>query len=231
MKKFLSLFLTLFILLSFAACGEGEDNVLENNSGVSSENGDIENDKVADDNGKITVEKVKNAPETSADDFTTVLVDGGISIDRYTGEDEIVVIPEKIDGMPVVEIGNSCFVNNEKIKGVKISDAVETINSMSFLNCYSLEIFISGKNVKTIGSYAFNYCTSLKVVALNDGLQSLQYGCFIETNQLEEVFVPTSVSEIDTPFVQFSDNVTIITEAGSAAETYAKENGIKYEIR
>lgn len=231
MKKFLSVFLVLVMLLSLAACGGNEDDTQkENDVNVSENEKDNGHNKVIDD-GKITVEKVRNAPETDASNFETHLFDGGVIIDKYIGQDTIVVIPEKINGVPVVSIGENSFLNNNTVKGVNVSDTVEDIGPLAFANCLSLEIFLSGKNVKKIGSYAFNYCKGLKVLELNEGLKSLQYGCFIETNQLNEVYISSSVTEIDTPFVQFDTEVTIVTESGSVAETYAKENGIKYEIR
>lgn len=231
MKKFLSLFLTLFILFSFAACGESKNNIPENNSSSSSNEGDLENNKVADNNGEITVEKIKNAPETSADDFTTQLVDGGIMITRYTGEEEIVIIPSKIDNEPVVVIGNNCFANNQTLKAVKIGDFVLDINANSFVNCFNLEIFISGNSVKKIGDYALSYCPMLRILELNDGIKSLGLSCFAATDSLDKVYMPSSVTELRSPFFAPETNVTIVAEAGSAAETYAKEEGIKYEIR
>jgi len=57
---------------------------------------------------------VKNAPVTDASKFEYEEVEGGISITDYTGDDEIVVIPEIIDGQKVVEIGSSAFANKHR---------------------------------------------------------------------------------------------------------------------
>lgn len=231
MKKFLSVFLVLVMLLSLAACGGNESDAQKENGATLSENQKDEvNNKVTDD-GKITVEKVRNAPETSADDFTTELVDGGLSLEKYIGDDNIVVVPEKIDGLPIVSVGEFCFANNETIKGVRISDSVINIETNAFLNCANLEVVISGKNMESIGEYALSYCKSLSYLELNDGIKSLGLSCLVATHSLYELYMPLSLTDINSPFLIAETKVTIITEAGSAAETYAKENGIKYEIR
>lgn len=230
MKKFLSIVLVLLILLSLAACGDNKDVTQEDNSNIVSENDEKENNNIFDDE-KITVDKVKNAPETSADDFTTEVVDGGISLSKYNGTDEIVVIPEKIDEMPVVAIGEVCFANNEDIKAVIVCDNVKVLEENAFANCINLEIFISGKNVKTVENYSFINCQSLEYVELNEGVESLGRLCFMQTDSLTELYMPASITEFEHPFLASETNVTILCESGSAAETYAKENGIKYEIK
>ena len=234
MKKLLpiAVVLVLVVVLVFVIFGGNKQNVPDENNGVVS--GDInketENNNIFDD-GKITVDKVRNASETSADNFTTETVDGGISLDRYNGNSEIVVIPDEIDGMPVVEIGEMCFANNKEIKGVKVCDNVTVVEENAFANCINLEIFISGKNVKTVENYSFINCQSLEYVELNEGMKSLGMTCFGATDSLEEVYMPASITELDSPFLESETNVTILCESGSAAETYAKENGIKYEIK
>lgn len=227
MKKYIKVFMAILMVFCLTACGAAENTTSSEDNGTSSES--INNN--VNDNDKITVDKVRNAPETSADDFETEEVDGGISIDKYIGDDEIVVIPEEIDGMPVTSIGSNAFVNNKQIKAVKISDSVIDIETNAFLNCSNLEIFISGKNVERIGDYALSYCKSLKFLELNDGIKTLGLSCLVATHSLNELYMPTSLIDINFPFLKAETNVTIIAEAGSAAETYAKENGIKYKIR
>ena len=230
MKKTLAVISVLLMVISLAACGDNSEksSAANDNNGVVSDNADKGNN--ISDSDKITVEKVRNAPETSTDDFITETVDGGVEIDRYIGESEIVVIPEEIDGMPVVAIGTNCFANNMELKGVKISDRVISIRTNAFVNCFNLEIFISGKNVMTMGDYVLSYCKSLKHLELNDSLTSLGMACFTATESLEEVYIPASVTDVGVLFLA-EDKATIICESGSAAEAYAQKYGVKYEIK
>lgn len=232
MKKFLCVFLSVVLLFSFVACGKNENpgNNDNNNETVSGNENNSSNNN-ATDNGKITVDKVKNAPETSADDFETEEVNGGVALSGYIGDSEIVVIPKKINGSPVVTVGENCFINNTTIKGVRIADSVVTIETNAFLNCPALEVFICGKNVESIGNYALSYCESLSAVELNDGIKSLGESCFVATYTLKELYMPASLTDINIPFLATETEVNIIAEAGSAAEAYAKEYEIKYEIK
>ena len=232
MKKFLSFFLILTLLLSFAACSNNEDAPHEDNNNVvlNDTNKETENNNIFD-GGKITIEKVRNAPQTNANDFAIEIVDNGVLLNKYNGNDEIVVIPDKINGIPVTEITEACFANNKELKGVKISDTVEYIYPGVFGNCDNLEIFISGKNVKSIGEHAFLNCRSLNSVELNNGLKLLEMSCFMGTDSLIEIFIPSSTTSLNRPFLASSTNVTIVCEAGSAAEAYAMDSGINYEIK
>ena len=48
----------------------------------------------------------------------------GVRLLEYLGNAQEVVIPEELDGEPVVEIGADCFAGNGTIKKVEIPDSV-----------------------------------------------------------------------------------------------------------
>lgn len=50
-----------------------------------------------------------------------------------------IVIPEKINDLPVTAIGNSAFANKKTISSVTIPDSVTTIGTSAFLGCNSME--------------------------------------------------------------------------------------------
>lgn len=102
-----------------------------------------------------------------------------ITINGYYGDDENVVIPAEIKGIPVTQINNisgeGFFRNTKSVvipEGVRtigsgafvagtftsitIPDSVEVIEDMAFFACYSLESVTLGKGVKYIGENAFS---------------------------------------------------------------------------
>lgn len=209
--------------------GINDSTTAAENNGASVETAQKETEKTDQSGEEITVEAVKNAAESKGTDFEYEEVEGGISITDYNGTDEIVVIPEMIDGYTVVEIGEAAFGNNEEIKGVRLPDTAKILAENAFCNCYNLQVAVCGVNLERIEGYAFAMC-DLRYVELNDGLQYLGVMCFSMDTSMKEIYIPSSVTEIYETFLE-RENITIITEAGSAAEQYAIEKSINYEIR
>ena len=105
MKKLLIITLILALVFCLSACGDSGSNVngneTENNNITENVEDTAKENEVVDINKEITVEMVENAPVTDESFFKVVNVEGGVSIDEYTGIEEIVVIPEKIDGKSI----------------------------------------------------------------------------------------------------------------------------------
>lgn len=176
-------------------------------------------------NNEITLDYVQNAPETNSTLFEYIDVEGGVSITGFNGTDEVVVIPNQIDGKDVVSIGANAFANNSTMKALKLNDKVKTIEDSACLNCTELQMFISGSSLKTIGQYAFSGSKKLNVVKLNNGLEILEWGSFGLTN-LTEIEIPSTVTTINYPFNVNNDEhyITIIGETGSVAEQFVNNS-------
>ncbi len=242
MNRVISCILFVFVLItSLYACGDNVESNNKNDSQSKAESlsqGLSQSDNISSivsqsentfDN--ISVDILKNAPETDASNLKYKEIEGGVEITDYIGYDAIVSIPATIDGKTVVAIGDFCFGNDNDIKGVIIPDSVVRIGVNAFVNS-TLEIFVSGKGLLEIDDFAFSACVSLHKVELNEGLESLAMLCFSATNSLKELYIPTTVTNIVMPFIgDGSEPVTIIAEAGSAAETYASEKGIPFKAK
>lgn len=232
MKKLLIITLILALVFCLSACGDSGSNVngneTENNNITENVEDTAKENEVVDINKKITVEMVENAPVTDGSFFKVVEVEGGVSIDAYTGTDEIVVIPEKIDGKTVVEIEDGAFVNAETIKGIKLADTIKILGDSAFVNSECIEIIVAGVGLKTIEQYAISCCPNLREVKLNDGLEFIGAGGIAIVPSLKEVYIPASVTEM---YFSIEKESLVICEEGSAAEEYAKTNGFNYKIK
>ncbi len=222
MKKLIVWMLALMLLLSLTACGEKApaDNSGETQPGQSNTSNDAPAGQT------LTVESLKAASETPAEEFEWTDEEGGVIITGYNGNGGVVVIPKKIDNMDVVAIGDSAFVNNKTITAVRLSDTVQEVERQAFLNCSGMKIFVSGTSVKYLGPDAFNNCVGLKTVELNEGLETIDYVCFVGMGNAE-IVVPTTVTAMDSAFMGESAEapIIIVGEPGSIAEEYVAING------
>ena len=233
MKRIIALVLMIVMLVTLVACGKDKDK--PNNDGTntgnditSSTNNDNKDNDIV--NVSITIDSVKNAKETDASLFEYEDVEGGISITKYNGSDEIVSVPNSIDDKSVVSIGASAFVNCSTVIGLKLADSVVTVEEKAFLNCKSMKVLVTGTALRTISTYGFGNCTSLTDVELNDGLQELKRSSFGFTN-IKKIEIPSSVTVIESPFTKQTDGKLIVVgEVGSSIEQYVNEKGAEYNI-
>lgn len=230
MKKIFACLLICVLMLSLVACGDNAADNKEDTSGA--DNGTTEStpaNNEKEDNKSLTVDDVKNAPVTDESLFRVTDVEGGVAITGFTGKDEIVVIPETINGKTVVVIGGSSFVNKDFIRGIKIADTVRTVSKSAFVNCFGLEVAVMGKGVKLLDQTSFSMCNNLKTVELNDGLEEISRAFICEN--LKELEIPSSVTKLLMPVTGFkAEKFVIIGETGSYAEQYVKEKGEKEKL-
>lgn len=234
MKKFLIAFLIISMLFCFGACGEEQSNsdgvdVVYDADGNKIEETEEETTK----NNVfeiVTVETLKNASASDEHLFEVIEADGGVSIDRYIGDDSVVVIPETINGKSVVSVERRAFMDNDNIKGVRLADSIKIIGDEAFNMCDNLEVFVCGSGLEEIGETCFFSCPKLTEIVLNDGLKTIKISAIFAEECMPEIYVPASVVNMDGGISTYSD-LTIICEKGSVAEQYAIEEGINYEYK
>lgn len=128
---------------------------------------------------------------------------------------------------PVVKIEETTF-QNANIGEIVFPKNLEEIGPGAFNGCDIVEIEIPS-SVKNIKSGAFNL-TDLESVYFTSGeivTESLAFG---SNDNLKKVYIPTDCNiTFDKDTFYGSNNVTIVTPAGSAAEEFAKANGINVE--
>lgn len=229
-KKILIIVFMLVLSSNFYACGKSENTdieVVDNQQ----ENSEIEEDTQSEYlNVQITIEDVRKAEETEASLFEYSEIDGGIAITGFTGSNNIVVIPENIEGKKVIAIGDNAFVNNKTIEGIRLNESTVDIGANSFENCAALKIVLFGSSTKNIKEFAFNGCSNLSEVVLNDGLETIGMLSFGYTN-MKELRIPSSVTLLDIPFTGNEDQtLTIISTSGSEAEKYVEYDGENFNL-
>jgi hypothetical protein len=153
MKKITAILLTSALLLAMTACDNdsGSDNRDRdrdsNNSGTTA----------ATDNAtqpSTTTPQLPSIPESPVSDFAYSAIAGGIEITKYNGTPVRVRIPDTIEGVPVISIGDRAFFQS----GI-------------------MEIHIPA-SVTNIGSAAFAGNTGLTSVTIPDSVTALPHNAF-----------------------------------------------------
>lgn len=77
---------------------------------------------------------------------------------------------------------------------------------------------------------ALKKADDLKEIVLEDGFVSIESRAFFGCGALQNIVIPASVTKIASDAFRFIHRLTVTSPQGSYAETYAKENGIQFEI-
>ncbi len=155
----------------------------------------------------ISISCIQNKTKTL---FRYEIINNGIKITEYFGNEESVVIPDKIDGKPVTVIGDNAFYQHTQITSVVLPESLTVIEGAAFYRCYSLTDVIIPKNVSNIGANPFFRCSSLKKILVDPNNQYFMAkdGVLFNKNQTtiiaypenkesENYTIPTSVKKIE----------------------------------
>lgn len=156
------------------------------------------------------------------------------------------------DDVEVIEDGALCGL--KELKKLILPDSIEEIGSWAFYACASLAEVEIPQSVKKIGENAFldtafynndaNWCDEVLYLGcslikaresingscfIREGTEVISQGAFKNCTLLERVLIPATVSQIgDNAFGGCESLKAVYGAMDSAAEKYAKKNGIKF---
>ncbi len=174
-----------------------------------------------------------STPITAEDgDYEYKVIDEGVVITGFKDKDNkstLLVIPETLDGKPVIGIGDKAFEKNVRIETVTLGTNVSVIGDRAFAYCTRLKMFVCNRKLGEIGKGAFDGCASLSVISLNEGLDKVRMNAFQGTS-IRKLVVPKSVSIFENPFGKTKSAVTVYGEKGSYIENWAEINEVKFAV-
>ena len=93
-----------------------------------------------------------------------------------------IVIPDEINGYPVVSIYKNAFKNNYLITSVTLPDTVTSIGHNAFYSCIALTEINLTDSLTSIGEYAFYSCTSLGEIKIPGTVDTVSRYAFFNCN-------------------------------------------------
>lgn len=133
---------------------------------------------------------------TAADfDYQETAAGSGIVINRYHGMETDVIIPDTIDGLPVVEIGDGAFKSID-IESVVFPSNLKTVGEEAFRGCHSLESVTMNASLTALGKEAFFGCRSLTSIELPDSVKDIPGYTFFNCKSLSYVKLPEKLESI-----------------------------------
>lgn len=114
-----------------------------------------------------------------------------ITITGYIGKSTSVIIPEKIDNIPVVEIADGAF-KSLPIEDMAIRAKIEEIPKEAFAGCEALQRISFPETIAVIGEEAFADCSSLGVLLFSENVKEIGDRAFANSGQAEIYYAETA---------------------------------------
>jgi hypothetical protein len=90
----------------------------------------------------------------------------GAVLMRYTGSATAVDVPASIEGVPVIELGSSCFSGRADLVRITFPDSLTRLGDSCFFRCSGLTSVTLPDSVTSIGDNCFADCANLAAVDL-----------------------------------------------------------------
>ena len=148
----------------------------------------------------------------------------------FDGTSKKIVIPEKIDGNTVTEIADGFYPSAHDTQEYVLPKTLLRIGENAFYFNENLSKINFPASLTEIGAGAFQYCRSLEKIVIPGKVTELPDLVFANCWNLKTVTIPKSVVTISDTAFQGSDEVKLMVYKNSAAHTYAKQNGMDYDI-
>lgn len=161
--------------------------------------------------------------------YKYVTNDNAITITKYTGSGSAVTIPDKINGLPVTNIGPLAFIKRMTLTSVTIPNTVVGVGESAFQQCANLTSVTIPNSVTTIGLAAFWICDNLTNAVISASVSSIGMRAFNDCTKLTKISVNASNSVYcSVDGVLFNKDKTILIEypIGKAGSTYAIPNSV-----
>ncbi len=136
---------------------------------------------------------------------------------------ENIDIPDSVNSM-----GTSVFCGCSKLKSITIPNGVKSVGEYGFAYCEALTTVVLPESLKSIGKCAFEGCHGLTTITIPAGAISIGNYAFSDCSKMTEITIPESVTDIGSNAIPRRNTMVIRGVVGSAAETYANDNNIRF---
>lgn len=172
-----------------------------------------------------SIRKVDGYALDGADSMLSLHIGAGVT---SLGQYQIMIQGQRLESITVSQ-NNPVFSAQD---GVLFNKSGSEL--LVYPKCKPEAYYVVPSNVVTIAQAALNGVYILRGLVLSPSMKELQpYG--ISCNSLERVVIPANIKTIGEQAIQFYDpddyqNLTIVGAKNSAAQTFAKKIGCKFEV-
>ncbi|MDE5569217.1 MAG: leucine-rich repeat domain-containing protein [Ruminococcus sp.] len=216
MKKTISIIFAVAML--FSGCGDNtssESDISESSEEVS---------EVIEVTEEIPTERIRDIE--SITDFEYEILDGGVTITKYTGNELDVVIPDTIEDVPVTKIGFYAFEAQFNIESVILPDTIEVICENAFMDCSSMKSINLPETLTEIERGAFVACTSLESLVIPASTISIEMEAFTACESMTSLTVNNPELKYEDWGLESIPSLTVYADEKSDIYKWAFENGI-----
>ena len=128
----------------------------------------------------------------------------------------------------VKELGGQLFNNCDALTTVTIPDSVTSIGKQAFYDCDALTTVKLGSGLTEIPASTFEHCDVLESLRIPRRVTTIGDNAFKDCVKLTSITIPRSVTKISSNAFSYPKILTIYGVSGTYAETFAKENSIKF---
>ena len=128
----------------------------------------------------------------------------------------------------VKELGGQLFNNCDALTTVTIPDSVTSIGKQVFYDCDALTTVKLGSGLTEIPASTFEHCDVLESLRIPRRVTIIGDNAFKDCVKLTSITIPRSVTKISSNAFSYPKILTIYGVSGTYAETFAKENSIKF---
>ena len=158
------------------------------------------------------------------------------------------------DGTNSTQLSCYAFAGCTNLEYIRLSNSISHMQERIFQNCKKLKILTYPLNMVHIPTnQANNWCwtqgwawtntcalngSSVETVIIPEGANAILKDAFFDATSLKDIYIPASVTTFDpdsnnyhvyhSAFESIKNTITIHAPAGSKAEEYANDNGIRF---
>lgn len=125
----------------------------------------------------------------SQETFEYTIINNTATITKYSGSSSDLIIPSKINGYRVTEIGSFVFSLNRNLESITIPDSVISIGAQAFNNCTELVDVKLSNSLKKIEDLAFGGCSKLKSIIIPENVDYIGDRAFLGCISIETIVV------------------------------------------
>ncbi len=91
----------------------------------------------------------------------------GLILNSFRHTDGQIILPDEIDGIPIVEIAPYAFANRKELVGIRLSSGIREIGKYAFYRCNNLKKMILSDGILEIGGGALTGCIGIREVEIH----------------------------------------------------------------